>query len=375
MKIHRIHPATIALSLAAAAVVIGADTTPKTAPKAAPAATDPAAKGPGGLPADIAATVNGDPIKTSEVEENFARAAASRGMPADAVPADQKPMILRMLLDDMINENLMNKACAGVKVDPATVDAEFAKILKARGTTEEEAKKELAQMGMTVEKVKVDIQKRMQQRQWVDEQIKGKAADATDAEAKGFYTKNPQHFEQPEQVRASHILFRVEPDASPDKVTATLKKAEGATERAKKEDFAKLAGELSEEPGAAERGGDLNFFPRKGAMVEPFAEAAFKLKKGDVTTEPVRTEFGYHVIKVTDKKAGGTQSFDEAKPQIIAFLSRERKRVAIDEVIANMRKNADVKLNIAEPAAPTAPVAPGGGASATTPPVSIPPAK
>jgi len=372
MKTHRIHPVSIALSLAAAAAVIGADTKPKTAPKAAPAATSPAAKGPGGLPADIAATVNGEPIKMSEVEENFARAAASRGMPADAVPADQKPMILRMLLDDMINERLMNKACAGVKIEAAAVDAEFDKILAAQKKTLEEVTKELAQMGLSIEKVKADIQTRMQQRQWVEEQIKGKAADATDADAKDFYTKNPQHFEQPEQVRASHILFRVEADASPDKVTATLKKAEAATVRAKKEDFAKLAGELSEEPGAAERGGDLNFFPRKGAMVEPFAEAAFKLKKGDVSAEPVRSEFGYHIIKVTDKKAGGTQSFDDAKTQILAFLSREKKRVAIDEVIANMRKSADVKLNIAEAAAP---MAPAGGASATTPPVSVPPAK
>ena len=362
MKIHRTHPIAIVLSLAAAAVVIGADP----APKAAPAGAKPAAIGPGGLPADIAATVNGEPIKTSEVEENLARAAASRGMPADAVPADQKPVVLRMMLDDMINEHLMNKASAGVKVDPSAVDAEFAKILKGRGASEEDAKKELTQMGMTIEKVKADIAKRMQQRQWVDGQIKGKSADATDPEAKDFYEKNPQHFDQPDQVRASHILFHLTPDATPEKVTATLKKAESATERAKKEDFAKLAGELSEEPGAAERGGDLNFFPQKGAMVEPFAEAAFKMKKGDISPEPVRTEFGYHIIKVTDRKAGGKQTYDDAKPQILAFLTRERKRVAIDEVIAGMRQKADVKLNIAAPAPPPAPV------SATTPPVSVP---
>jgi peptidyl-prolyl cis-trans isomerase C len=262
-----------------------------------------------------------------------------------------------MLLDDMINEHLMDKACADVKVEPAAVDAEFAKILKARNATEEEAKKELAQMGMTIEKVKADIQNRMRQRQWVDDQIKGKTSDASDADAKDFYEKNPQHFDQPEQIRASHILFRLEADASPEKVTATLKKAEGALERAKKEDFAKLAGELSEEPGAAERGGDLNFFPRKGAMVEPFAEAAFKLKTGEISPEPVRSEFGYHIIKATDRKAGGKQPFEEAKPQIIAFLSRDRKRMAIDEVIAAMRQKADVKVNIAEPAAPAAPPA------------------
>jgi parvulin-like peptidyl-prolyl isomerase len=197
----------------------------------------------------------------------------------------------------------------------------------------------------------------MAQRQWVNDQIKDTAADATEAEAKEFYEKNPKSFETPEQVRASHILFRLTPDASPEKVTETMKKAEAAVVRAKKEDFAKLAAELSEEPGAKERGGDLSFFPRKGAMVEPFAEAAFKLKKDEVSAEPVRTEFGYHVIKVTDRKESGKQGFDEAKPNIVAYLSNQKKKAAVDELIVAMRSKAEVKMNLAAPAAP-APAAP-----------------
>ena len=346
MKTHRSQCLAIAFSIAAAAFAVA---------ESKPAA----AKGPGGLPPELAATVNGEPITNAEVEKAFARAAASRGMSVDAVPAEQKPGVLKMILDDMINERLVTKAASSIKVEPAAVDAEFEKIREARKATVEEVKKELAGMGMTIESLKADIAKRMQQRQWVEEQIKGKTADATDPEAKDFYEKNPQHFEQPEQVRASHILLMLTADATPEKVTATLKKAEAAVVRAKKEDFAKLAGELSEEPGAKERGGDLGFFPRKGAMVEPFAEAAFKLKKDEVSPEPVRSEFGYHIIKVTDRKAVGKQAFDEVKPQIVAHLSREKKRVMIDEMIAAMRQKAEVKLNIAAPQAPApAPVPP-----------------
>jgi len=319
------------------------------------AESKPVAAAPGGLPAEVAATVNGVPITNSDLEQAFARMAASRGVQPDQVPADQKSAVFQMLLDDMINERLVTKASEAVKVEPAAVDAEFEKIRATRGTSLEDIKKELAQAGMTIESLKLDIQKRMQMRQWVDEQIKGKAATATDADAKEFYDKNPQHFETPEQVRASHILFRLEADATPDKVTATLKKAEAATGRAKKEDFAKLAGELSEEPGAKERGGDLNFFPRKGAMVEPFAEAAFKLKKDEITAEPVRTQFGYHIIKCTDRKDGGKQTLDEAKPKIVTFLTNERKRVAIDEVINGMRAKAEVKLNRAPAEMPKLP--------------------
>ena len=333
MKTHRSQCLAIAVSIATAALAV-AESKPV------------AAKGPGGLPAELAATVNGEPITNAEVEQAFARAAASRGMPVDSVPADQKPGVLKMILDDMINERLVTKASSAVKVEPAAVDAEFEKIREARKATIEDVKKELAGMGMTIETLKADIAKRMQQRQWVDDQLKGKAADATDPEAKEFYEKNPQNFEQPEQVRASHILFRLTPDATPEKVTETMKKAEATVVRAKKEDFARLAGELSEEPGAKESGGDLKFFPRKGAMVEPFAEAAFKLQKDEVAPEPVRSEFGYHVIKVTDRKAVGKQAFEEAKPQILAHLSRERKRLAIDEMIAAMRQKAEVKLNL-----------------------------
>ena len=339
MKNHRSQCLAIAVSIATATVAM-AESKPV------------AAKGPGGLASEIAATVNGEPITNAELEQAFARAAASRQMSVDAVPAEQKAGVLKMILDDMINERLVTKASSSVKIEPAAVDAEFEKIREARKASIEDVKKELAGMGMTIESLKADIAKRMQQRQWVNDQIKDKAPDATEGDAKEFYQKNPQFFEQPEQVRASHILFRLTPDAAPEKVSETLKKAEAATVRAKTEDFGKLAGELSEEPGAKERGGDLSFFPRKGAMVEPFAEAAFKLKKDEVSTEPVRSEFGYHIIKVTDRKAAAKQAFEEAKPQIVAHLSQEKKKSAIDGLIAEMRQKAEVKLNIVAPAAP-----------------------
>ena len=379
MKIHRSHPIAFAVSVAAAAVVIGAEITPKGAPPASDAAKfgegvivpensapprfSPSPVTDAATPGEVVAVVNGDSIKRGELEEQFARAMAGRGMPADAIPADQKKAVLRMVLDDIISERLVNKACAGEKVSDAAVDAEFEKMRTARKATEEQVKKELAQMGMTFETLKTNIQKSMRQRVWLEGQIKGKAGEATDADAKGFYEKNPQHFDRPEMVRASHILFRIEAGASPEKVNATLKKAEGALGRAKKEDFAKLVGELSEEPGAAERGGDLNFFPRQGSMVEEFAAAAFKLKKDEISAEPVRSQFGYHIIKVTDRKAGGKQPFDEAKPQILAFLTGERKRKAIGEVIGALRAKADVKINLPAPEARV---------EVTTPPVSVP---
>ena len=353
MKIPHQSRLILAVSIAAATFVF-AETKPGKTEKPA-AAKEPAAPA-AGVVAGVAATVNGDAISNAEVEEAFARMAASRGIPVSSVPAEQKSGVLKMILDDIINERLVTKASAEIKIEAAAVDAEFEKILAqqeaqtGKKPTLDEVKKDLAQQGMTLESLKERISKGMKQRQWVDSQIKGKTTEPTDPEAKDFYEKNPQHFEKPETVRASHILFLLNADDSPEKVTAAMKKAEVAIGRAKKEDFTKLASELSEEPGAKESGGDLNFFPRKGAMVEPFAEAAFKLKKDEVTAEPVRTQFGYHVIKVTDRKDASKQAFDAAKPQIVAFLSQEKKKAAIDGVIAGMRAKADVKVSAAAPA-------------------------
>jgi peptidyl-prolyl cis-trans isomerase C len=354
MKFHRSHPLALIVSLAAAAVVIGADTAPKKGKADAKAAPP---DGEAARADEVVAVVNGEPIKNTELEQAFQKAVASRGMSADAVPADQKKAAMRMMLDDLVTERLLDKASSEVKIEKAAVDAEFDKIKQARGLTDDAVAKEIAQLGMTIDSLKANIEKRMKQREWVEGQIKGKTTESTDADAKDFYEKNPQHFEAPEMVRASHILFRLAPDASPEQVTATLKKAETATARAKKEDFAKLAAELSEEPGAAERGGDLNFFPLKGAMVEEFADAAFKLKKDEVSAEPVRTQFGYHVIKVTDRKAAGKQSLEDAKPQILSYLAREQKKNAIDGVMAALRSGADVKINLPAADAPAPPAA------------------
>lgn len=385
MKRNPARPFVVAASLFAAAAVIAADTKPKKAAAkpadAAPAEAAAASEIPT-KPDAVLATVNGEAIKAGDVDAAIAKILAQRGMPADAMPPGQRDQIVRSMLDDLIIDKLVTKASAGVAVTDADVESEFTKIRQRRGGTDEDVKKELAAMGMTIESVKTEIRSRMKQRRWVDEQIKGKVQEPSDADAKAFYEKNPQHFEQPEQVRASHILFKIEPNANPEQITAAMKKAEDTIVRAKKEDFSKLAQELSEDPGSKPQGGDLSFFPRKGAMVEPFAEAAFKLKKDEVTTEPVRSNFGYHVIKVTDRKAASKQAFEEAKGQIVDFLGREKKNEAVEGVLKNLRTEAKVEVKLPPPAAPAAttpPVAAPEAApkskpvEAVTPPVSAPP--
>ena len=180
----------------------------------------------------------------------------------------------------------------------------------------ESSQAEMKKSGLTMDQFMANLTRSMRQTKWMQAQVAGKDT-VTEADAKKFYDSNTKEFANPDLVKASHILIRVPDGATPDQVKAAENKAKAAIVRANKgEDFSKLAGELSEEPGAAQRGGDLGYFP-KDKMVPEFADAALAQKVGSVSATPVKTKFGYHVIKVTDKKPAGTATFDEAKTQII----------------------------------------------------------
>ena len=133
--------------------------------------------------------------------------------------------------------------------------------------------------------------------------------EATDAEVKDFYDKNPDRFKRAESVRASHILLMVDPKADEATKQQTRTKIDGILKRAKGgEDFAALAKENSQD-GSAAQGGDLGYFPKE-KMVPAFADVAFALKTGEIS-DVVTTQFGVHIIKVTDRKPAGTVPLEE----------------------------------------------------------------
>ena len=142
-----------------------------------------------------------------------------------------------------------------------------------------------------------------------------------------YYDDNQQQYSTPEQVRASHILFKTEgkDDAAVKKQAEdTLAKVKGGA------DFAALATKLSEDEGSATKGGDLGFFG-KGTMVKEFDDVAFSLKPGE-TSGLVKSQFGYHIIRVTDKKAASTRSLDESRVQIEDIVKSERAQKEAERI-------------------------------------------
>jgi len=184
-------------------------------------------------------------------------------------------------------------------------------------------------------------------------QATGKAA-LTDEAMHKVYDEAVKQMGAQQEVHARHILIRAA--AGDEKASAAAKaKIEAIIVRLKKgEDFEKVAKELTEDPSGKANGGDLGYFTKE-QMVPEFSEVAFKLDKGQIS-EPVKTQFGWHVIKVEDKRVKPAPTFDEVKPQIEQYVTRKAQA----ELVTSLRASAKIEkmYKTEEPVAPTAPPTP-----------------
>jgi peptidyl-prolyl cis-trans isomerase D len=176
----------------------------------------------------------------------------------------------------------------------------------------------------------------------VDQEALRLKATVTGQQIERYYNENIQQYQQPEQVRASHILIKSTGKAEED--GAAKKKAEDLLAQLKGgADFAELAKKNSEDTGSAVKGGDLDFFPR-GQMVKEFDEAAFSMQPGQMSGL-VKSQFGYHIIKVTDKRAAATKTLPEVRTQIEDQLKYEQASTAAqklsDKIAGELKKPSD----------------------------------
>ena len=166
----------------------------------------------------------------------------------------------------------------------------------------------------------------------------------TEKDAKAYYDKNPDLFKSPEQVKARHILIQVPKEASEEEKKKLKEKADEVLKKVKAgEDFAKLAADTSDDPGTKSKGGELGFFS-KGSMVPAFEQAAFALKPGEVS-ELVETEFGFHVIKVDEKKEAVSEPFETIKEKVTKQVLREKQEAKVTEFVEQALKKAKVMMN------------------------------
>jgi peptidyl-prolyl cis-trans isomerase C len=294
----------------------------------------------GGSGSDVAAKVNGVPITTLELNRSFQ---AHVQVPFSAVQEDPRAKaVLRQILDTLIDRELLLQRAKSLKmaVPAQQVDTQVQQ-LQQRFPSQEAFDQALTAQNLTMDTVKKDVEGQLLRQQLVQKEILDKVkVSAGDVQA--FYNQNKDKYVEDEQVRARHILIRVPSEATPADEAKLKVKADDALKRVKQgENFATLAAELSDD-GSKQSGGDLGFFPR-GRMVPAFEEVAFTLQPGQ-TSDVLRTQFGYHIIKVEERKSGRALAFDEAKAQAKDDLTKQQTYERYQQYMAGLRSKAKVEV-------------------------------
>ncbi len=310
-------------------------------PSGTPPAAEPQATPPKPMPAELPAVlarVNGENVTRADFDRLIKNMELGAGQ---KVPAERRDEIFRRSLDQLITYTLLRQESQARKiaVTSAEVEARVADMRK-QFPSEAQFRTALKERGMTAERLREDARIDMVITKMMEAEVAALPA-ATDQEARDFYQKNPDKFQEPESVRASHILI---PTQNVDEATkkqiraqveSVLKMAKSGT------DFAQLAREYSKD-GSAAQGGDLGFFAR-GRMVPQFEQAAFALKVGEISGI-VESQFGYHIIKVTERKPAGVVPYERVAGQIQQFLTEERKRQRAEAFVADLKKKARIEV-------------------------------
>lgn len=295
-------------------------------------------------------TVDDVTFTRAELERAIAQHAVVAGIPPSAIDAPTRDALEAPAYEKLVERHLLGREAKKRKLwptdDEVKVESEklkktipegktFAEALQSMGTDEKSFMEDLAS--------DVAIGK-------LFESMKKEAPALDEAALKKVYEENKDKFVVPDTAEASHILVRVAKDAKPEEVSAALEKAKVIRKEVAGKDeatFKKVATEKSEDPSAKANGGSLGSFAR-GDMLPAFEEVAFKLKAGALS-EPVRSDFGWHIIRGGGSKKGSQKTFEEMKPMIAQREEMKGFMEKVDALIDSLRKQAKI-VRVQEPA-------------------------
>jgi peptidyl-prolyl cis-trans isomerase C len=296
----------------------------------------------------IVMTINGGPVYAAEVSLVMRTMVGQIEQQGSQVQVEE---VLAAATDRVIEQKLLAQEARrfGLSPDEGRVAQLMAAADQQSGGREELAER-LAAGGSSPEQLENFYREIELSRAFINHQIRP-TVRVSDDEVVEYYNSNPDVFVRDEQVRARHILITVDEGADLDTDQRARQRAEQARERAVAgEDFAELARELSEGP-SAPNGGDLGFFTR-ATMAPAVAEAAFALEPGDIS-DVVKMRFGYHVIKVEERRPSGSIPIDEAQEQARIILTDRKTADTVGTLLKTLYENAEIEfLDSSVPAAP-----------------------
>ncbi|MBO6273668.1 peptidylprolyl isomerase [bacterium] len=320
-----------------------------------------------GFKKDVVIKVNNKDITKGQYEQAYQNAAKNSQLAQMGIeiPESEDNLMYLMVKDRVVNElivkELINQELEKRNISVTKEDTEkerqkmidrvgskekFNEILKQNGVSNSQFEKDLAQ--------EIKMQKLINVIHPVS---------ISDSQTKDFYNKNLNKFKYPDKVRASHILISANPveikaqlrekNSSMNDIEINAKVQEIMNERYKKaqtiekqikhtpEKFEAIARDESDDTMTAKNGGDIGFFSQK-EMVKPFADVAFKQKPNTIS-EVVQTPYGFHIIKVTDRKAAGQQPYEKVKEQIRQFMGAQEQIKALEMFLTNLKSHAVIQ--------------------------------
>ncbi|MCJ7766063.1 MAG: peptidylprolyl isomerase [Thiovulaceae bacterium] len=256
--------------------------------------------------ASIVATVNDTQISSDEVNQVLMEGTQGR---FNTLPKEKQDELRKRIIEGMISQELVYE------------DAKKSGVL-----TSQEYKNEL-------EEVMKRVEKQLASKVWEKQQLD--KINVTDKEIKAYFTSHEKEFVEKEKVHARHILVKTEAEAK--SITSDLKGKQGD---ALKTAFIEAAKKFSTGP-SGPKGGDLGSFP-SGQMVPEFNDKVFAMKVGTITTEPVKTQFGYHIIYLEDKMSGKKLGFDDVKSFIEKKLKMEKFKTTMEDKMKLLKSSAKI---------------------------------
>jgi peptidyl-prolyl cis-trans isomerase SurA len=293
----------------------------------------------------VAAIVNDDIITLSEVDEaggpiyrEIRRRYGDESMPEIARARKE-------ILDQLVNQKLMEQMIARYDISASDLEVNTAieDVKRQNDITQAELEEALKREGITREEYRNQVRKQIQRTKLMHRQVRTPSR-FSDEDARTYYQNHPETFEMRQQVLVRHILIPTMPNASQEEVATARKKSQKALAQINGgADMGALAKKVSAGPTASE-GGSLGWIQR-GDTVPDFEEAIFSLKKGE-TSGIVKTNIGFHIIRVEDEKSARKVPFDEVKSGIKRRMAQEEIEDEFEEWLEKLRQNAYIERKL-----------------------------
>jgi len=287
------------------------------------------------------AVVNGTVISREDFDREMGRVRQQLSRSGRPMTRAQLSSVENSVLENLITNELLYQESErkGIKVGKQAVDEQLNRI-KKRFPSEDAFKSTIGKMNLSEADIITQIEKGLSIQQFVKQEFSQKV-NVSDKDTKAYYEGNPDKFKQPEEIRASHILIKVDPQSDVSQKATSYKKMEEIQVKIQKGgDFAALAKEFSQGPSNV-KGGDLGFV-RRGQMVKPFEEAAFALAPGEVSGI-VETRFGYHLIKVFEKKPETTSEYGAVKDRLKQSLEQREVQKLMEVYIEELKNKGKIE--------------------------------